>query len=118
MARTALRAKGGCHVSLDAKTEVMILQRYSFHSLSLQAPSSQHSHHKSQTFTVQKGYAVEQPCIVADTGLSQSLSQEAHDDTTTSGQHESVQHAASMSRTPKWIENDGKAGPTYTLMYA
>ena len=79
-------------------------------SSTLQAPYSQHSHHKSQTFTVQKGYAVEQPCMVAETVLSTSF-HEAPQDVSMPGHvaAQSSRHTASMSRTPKWIENDGKA---------
>ena len=75
----------------------------------LQAPYSQHSHHKSQTFVVQKGYAIEQPCIV---GEPEPIPARQHLPQDTSQQppyEENAKPAVNMSRTPKWIENDGKA---------
>lgn len=80
----------------------------------LQAPYSQHSHHKSQTFVVQKGYALEQPPIPGDSQATPSpctqenFAQE-HAEQQQQQQNGLTQSSAPLSRTPKWIENDGKA---------
>ena len=75
----------------------------------VQVPYSQHSHHKSQTFVVQKGYAIEQHCIVGGPELL-FAPQHLHEDISQQPLYiENAKPAVNMSRTPKWIENDGKA---------
>ncbi len=118
MARAALRPQGGfTDITLHCDITFACVIEGEAVSVHLQAPYSQHSHHKSQTFTMQKGYAVEQPCIVAEADVPPSI-QETFRDGILSEQRDSsqkAQHSTSMSRTPKWIENDGKASSMYHL---
>ena len=77
----------------------------------IQAPYSQHSHHKSQTFVVQKGYAIEQHCIVEGPELLPAPQHVPQDTAQQPIYTQNAKPAVNMSRTPntKWIENDGKA---------
>lgn len=108
MARTSICSKGemGAHTQ-DILTQCVGHVYRCWNSSFVQAPYSQHSHHKSQTFIVQKGYALEQPGISTDPDLlprPQQITQDA------SEQKENSRSAVpTSSRAPKWIENDGKA---------
>ena len=83
----------------------------------LQAPYSQHSHHKSQTFVIQKGYALEQPPIPEESDAPPPpLAAPEQEDAEQQRQHGGhTQSSTPMTRKPKWIENDGKASAAVLL---